>query len=83
MWPVFYNGAVRALLPFVASVAFAGHSEEIGAPNMPVILPYELFIGLVGVAALMLIAIAWLASNAWRLRKIDQRLRILEEKAKQ
>jgi hypothetical protein len=74
---------VRALLPFVGSAAFAGHSEEIGAPNMPVILPYEFFIGIVGLAALMVITILWLAGNAWRLRKIDQRLRLLEGKLKQ
>jgi hypothetical protein len=49
---------------------------------MPVILPYELFIGMVGIAALMLIALVWLAGNAWRLRKIDQRLRVLEGKLK-
>jgi uncharacterized membrane protein required for colicin V production len=74
---------VHALVSFVASLALAGHSEEVGAPNMPVILPYELFMGIIGVAALMLIALVWLAGNAWRLRKLDQRLRVLEGKLKQ
>jgi hypothetical protein len=49
-------------------------------PGTPVVLPFEMWLGVMGVALLLLIAIAWIVGNALRLRKIDRRLRILEDK---
>jgi len=48
-----------------------------------VVLPVEMWLGVMAVAVLVLIAIAWLVGNAVRLRKIDRRLRILEGKQKE
>jgi hypothetical protein len=62
------------------ATAFAGHAGEMDNPGAPVVLPFEMWLGVMGVAVLMLIAIGWLVSNAVRLRKIDRRLRSLEEK---
>jgi len=68
------------LARYVSSLAFAGHAGEMDHPGSPVVLPFEMWLGLMGVALLLLIAIAWLVGNAFRLRKIDRRLRVLEGK---
>jgi len=46
------------------------------------VLPFEMWIGVMGVAVLLVIAIGWLIGNAMRLRKIDRRLKTLEGKPK-
>jgi hypothetical protein len=46
----------------------------------PVVLPFEIWLAVMGVALLLVIAIAWLIGNDMRLRKIDRRLRSLEGK---
>jgi len=63
--------------------AFAGHAGATENPGTPVVLPFELWLGVMGIALLLLVAIAWIVGNALRLRKIDRRLRILEGKQKQ
>jgi hypothetical protein len=68
------------LVHYLSSLAFAGHAGEKENPGIPVVLPFEMWLGVMGLALLLLIAIAWIAGNAFRLRKIDRRLRILEEK---
>jgi hypothetical protein len=68
------------LVHYLSSLAFAGHAGEMENPGTPVVLPFEMWLGVMGLALLLLIAIAWIAGNAFRLRKIDRRLRILEEK---
>ena len=68
------------LVHYLSSLAFAGHAGEMENPGTPVVLPFELWLGVMGLALLLLMAIAWIAGNAFRLRKIDRRLRILEEK---
>ena len=68
------------LARYVSSLAFAGHAGEMDNPGSPVVLPFEMWLGLMGVALLLLIAIAWLVGNAVRLRRIDRRLRVLEGK---
>jgi len=70
------------LARYVSSLAFAGHAGEMDNPGSPVVLPFEMWLGLMGVALLLLIAIAWLVGNAVRLRRIDRRLRVLEGKQK-
>ena len=65
---------------YVSSLAFSGHAGEMDNPGSPVVLPFEMWLGLMGVALLLLIAIAWLVGNAFRLRRIDRRLRVLEGK---
>jgi hypothetical protein len=64
----------------MTATVFAGHAGEMDNPGAPVVLPFEMWLGVMGVAVLMLIAIGWLVSNAVRLRRIDRRLRSLEEK---
>jgi len=66
----------------VNSLAFAGHAGEMDNPGSPVVLPFEMWLGVMGLALLLLIAIAWLVGNAFRLRRIDRRLRVLEGKQK-
>ena len=66
----------------VTSLAFAGHAGEMDNPGSPVVLPFEMWLGVMGLALLLLIAIAWLVGNAFRLRGIDRRLRVLEGKQK-
>jgi hypothetical protein len=56
--------------------------SQIDNPTSPVVLPFELWIGVMGVALLLVIAIGWLVINAMRLRKIDRRLKTLEGKPK-
>ena len=68
------------LVHYLSSLAFAGHAGEMENPGAPVVLPFEMWLGVMGIALLLLIAIAWVVGNAFRLRKIDRRLRILEEK---
>lgn len=68
------------LVHYLSSLALAGHAGEMENPGTPVVLPFEMWLGVMGLALLLLIAIAWIAGNAFRLRKIDRRLRILEEK---
>jgi len=71
------------LVHHLTSLAFAGHAGEMENPGTPVVLPFEMWLGVMGIALLLLIAIAWVVGNALRLRKIDRRLRILEGKQKQ
>jgi len=71
------------LVHHLTSLAFAGHASEMENPGTPVVLPFEMWLGVMGIALLLLIAIAWVVGNALRLRKIDRRLRILEGKQKQ
>jgi hypothetical protein len=52
--------------------------SQIENPTSPVILPFEMWLGVMGVALLLVIAIGWLVGNAVRLRKIDRRLKSLE-----
>ena len=68
------------LVHYLSSLAVAGHAGEMENPGTPVVLPFEMWLGVMGIALLLLMAIAWIAGNAFRLRKIDRRLRILEEK---
>ena len=68
------------LVHYLSSLAFAGHAGEMENPGTPVVLPFEMWLGVMGIALLLLIAIAWVAGNSLRVRKIDRRLRILEEK---
>ena len=68
------------LVHYLSSLAFAGHAGEMENPGTPVVLPFEMWLVVMGIALLLLMAIAWIAGNALRLRKIDRRLRILEEK---
>nr|ALS88950.1 protein of function (DUF2518) [uncultured bacterium] len=68
------------LVRYLSSLAVAGHAGEMENPGTPVVLPFEMWLGVMGIALLLLMAIAWIAGNAFRLRKIDRRLRILEEK---
>jgi hypothetical protein len=62
-------------LPFMASVASAGHAGEM---DSPAVMPHELLAGLVGLAGLLLVTIAVLVWVVWRLRRLDRRLRVLE-----
>ena len=68
------------LVHYLRSLAVAGHAGEMENPGTPVVLPFEMWLGVMGIALLLLMAIAWIVGNALRLRKIDRRLRILEEK---
>jgi len=68
------------LVHYLSSLAVAGHAGEMENPGTPVVLPFEMWLGVMGIGLLLLMAIAWIAGNALRLRKIDRRLRILEEK---
>jgi hypothetical protein len=68
------------LVHYLSSLAVAGHAGEMENPGTPVVLPFEMWLGVMGIALLLLIAIAWVVGNAFRLRKIDRRLRILEDK---
>ena len=70
------------LARYVSSLAFAGHAGEMDNPGTPVVLPFEMWLGLMGLTLLLLIAIAWLVGNAFRLRRIDRRLRVLEGRQK-
>jgi hypothetical protein len=56
--------------------------SQIDNPTSPVVLPFEMWLGVMGVALLLVIAIGWLIINAMRLRKIDRRLKTLEGKPK-
>ena len=71
------------LVHYPSSLAFAGHGGTMENPGTPVVLPVEMWLGVMGIALLLLVAIAWVVGNALRLRKIDRRLRILEGKQKQ
>ena len=71
--------ALTLALPCLASPAFAGHAGEMDAPG---VMPHELMAGLVGLAAILLLAILTLAWVVWRLRGLDRRLRELEETRK-
>lgn len=68
---------------YVNSLAFAGHGGDMIHPGSPVVLPFEMWLGVMGIALLLLLAIAWLIGNAFILRKIDRRLRMLEGKKKE
>jgi hypothetical protein len=67
---------------YVDSLAFAGHAGEMDHPGSPVVLPFEMWLGVMGLALLLLFVIAWLVANAFQLRRIDRRLRVLEGKHK-
>lgn len=66
-------------LALVPSPALAGHVGEMDTPG---VMPHELVAGLVGLAAILLLAILALAWVVWRLRGLDRRLRELEENRK-
>ena len=57
-------------------------ASQIENPTTPVILPFEIWLAVMGVALLLVIAIGWLIVNDMRLRKIDRRLKTLEGKPK-
>ena len=63
----------------LSSIAFAGHAGETGAPGL---MPHELVVSLLGLAAILLFTILSLAWVVWRLRGLDRRLRELEESRK-
>jgi uncharacterized protein HemY len=64
---------------FVAAPALAGHAGEMDTPG---VMPHELVAGLVGLAAILLLAVLALTWVVWRLRGLDRRLRELEENRK-
>ena len=64
------------MLLLAATRAYAGHAGEMDNPGL---MPHELVTGLVGLAAILLLAILALAWVIWRLRGLDRRLRELEE----
>jgi hypothetical protein len=66
-------------LALVPSPAFAGHAGELDSPG---VMPHELVAGLVGLAAILLLAVLALTWVVWRLRGLDRRLRELEENRK-
>jgi len=63
----------------LSSIAIAGHAGEMGAPGL---MPHELVVSLLGLAAILLFTILSLAWVVWRLRGLDRRLRELEESRK-
>jgi hypothetical protein len=63
----------------LTAVAFAGHAGEMDTPG---VMPHELVAGLVGLAAILLLALMALTWVVWRLRGLDRRLRELEENRK-
>ncbi len=64
------------LLLLAPGNAYAGHAGELGTPG---VMPHELVAGLVGLAAILLLAVLALAWVVRRLRGLDRRLRELEE----
>jgi len=68
---------LSALMLFVASAAHAGHAGEMDTPG---VMPHELMAGLVLLAGFLLLTILVLVWVVWRLSRLDQRLRALEEK---
>ena len=70
---------LAGLLLLASWNAYAGHAGEMDAPG---VMPHELMAGLVGLAAILLLAILTLAWVVWRLRGLDRRLRELEENRK-
>jgi hypothetical protein len=64
------------MILLMASLAFAGHAGELDTPG---VMPHELVAGLVGLAAILLLAVLALAWVIWRLRGLERRLRELEE----
>ncbi len=64
---------------FMASPVFAGHAGEMEGPG---VMPHELMVSLVWLAAILLVTILALAWVSWRLRRLDRRLRELEENRK-
>ena len=67
------------VLALLAAPAFAGHAGEMDAPGL---MPHELVASLVGLAAVLLFTVLSLAWVVWRLRRLDRRLRDLEESRK-
>ena len=67
---------LHGLLTCIAAIAFAGHAGEMDTPG---VMPHELVASLVGLAAILLLAVLALAWVIWRLRGLDRRLRELEE----
>ena len=73
------GGTIGKTSMLVTSVALAGHAGEMDTPG---VMPHELVAGLVGLAAILLLAILALTWVVWRLRGLDRRLRELEENRK-
>ena len=73
------RGLLVALLLLATTRAYAGHAGEMDTSGL---MPHELVAGLVGLAAILLLAILALAWVVWRLRGLDRRLRELEESRK-
>jgi len=67
---------LAGLLLLAPRNAYAGHAGEMATPG---VMPNELVAGLVGLAAILLLAVLALAWVIWRLRGLDRRLRELEE----
>ncbi len=67
---------LAGLLLLAPGNAYAGHAGELDTPG---VMPHELVAGLVGLAAILLLAVLALAWVIWRLRGLDRRLRELEE----
>jgi len=67
---------LAGLLLLAPRNAYAGHAGEMATPG---VMPHELVAGLVGLAAILLLAVLALAWVIWRLRGLDRRLRELEE----
>jgi len=70
-------GVALTFLPYISFTAFAGHAGELDGSG---VMPHELLAGLVVLAGMLLLAILVLAWVVWRLSRLDQRLRALEEK---
>jgi hypothetical protein len=70
---------LAGLLLLAPRNAYAGHAGEMDTPG---VMPHELVAGLVGLAAILLLAILALTWVVWRLRGLDRRLRELEENRK-
>jgi hypothetical protein len=71
--------ALTLALPCLTAEAFAGHAGEMDTPG---VMPHDLVAGLVGLAAILLLAVLALTWVVWRLRGLDRRLRELEENRK-
>ncbi len=67
---------LAGLLLLAPGNAYAGHAGELDTPG---VMPHELVAGVVGLAAILLLAVLALAWVIWRLRGLDRRLRELEE----
>lgn len=64
----------------VTSIVLAGHAGEMDTRGA---MPHELVAGLVGLTAILLLAVLALTWVVWRLRGLERRLRELEETRKE